>query len=222
MRHMTKLRLPHQADLLVHLDFRGGKCWDEVSAKNVTVSGTGAGSTYTRHGEAVSLTAAGSDYIDTEVDAPVSGTVISLYRDTAGAGVLSPVWSDGFADDDESIKLEASASNSLSANFKRVGGSISSAVDSGRLPTFTCVGTSWGDPGAEIFKVVNLHRRTPSAWNFRLDAAVGVDVHLNVSSDGVVSTFGGNEFGFFAMWSRPLTEAAMVQVARTLLEECEL
>lgn len=215
------LTLPKTPDLLCLLDFRQGTVRDLISDTDFSVSGTGASWTYSIHGEALSLTSAGSDYIDTGIDAPASGSALVLFADTAGAGNLSPVWSDGFGADGESIRLDTAAGDSTDLKLWRSGGNLMTYVIPSRLTRFSIVGLAWGDPGRVVAKTVNAYERPSSAWDYTLDPARGVDVHLNVSSSGSVSQFGDNVIAFFALWNSALHARELQGVARQLLAEVE-
>lgn len=217
------LRVPKPADLLLNLDFRTGSVRDLVSKTDLTISGTGHAFVRTRRGAALRLTSAGSGYISTDVAPQASGTVICLCRDKAGAGVQSPIFSNGFAADDEAISLIHTPGNKVDGNLFHSGGSVNFVHSDGRLDEFGVVGFSWGSPGDVISKLRNLSEsKATSDWAFLLDTTRGVDMRLNVRSHLGASEFGDNEFGWFGLWSSPLHLAEMRQVSRQLLRECGL
>ena len=216
------IRLPKSRQLVLYLDFRFGEARDLVSQSHLTINGTGDSFVYSRRHQALSLTSAGSGYIDTNVDTTASGTVIALVRDKAGAGVESPILSDGFGATDEAMSLIQTTNNAVEGQIFRSGGSISFLHSTPRLSEFNVVGFSWGNPGKTVEKIRNLNGGAPVAWDFVLDTTKGDGLHLNVRSDGGASQFGNNEFGFLGMWNTPLHVAEMRQVARQLLSECVL
>lgn len=227
MSTMTRreLRLPNQAALLTHLDFRAGKCRDLISAADVPVSGSTATATFTRGGQAINLTAGGSDYVDTLVEAPPSGSAVILYRDTAGAGVFSPVWSNGFGATALSVSLRTKSGNSVFFRaFHDAPGfsQVAATAEPDRVEIFTVVGMTWGQPGDVVSATVNQRPAGTAPFATILDPGRGTTVHLNTDSQVGATRFGSNEFGFFAMWNRPLHDAQLMSVARQLMTECEL
>lgn len=220
-----ELRLPNQAALLTHLDFRGGKCRDLISAAEVTVSGSTPSATFTRGGQAINLKAGGSDHIDTLVEAPPSGSAVILYRDTAGAGVRSPIWSDGFGATVWSVRLDTRSDNKVVFRAQHDGPGWSAVVATtapDRVEIFTVVGMTWGQPGDVVSATVNQRPAGATPFATVLDPGLGTTVHLNTDSNVGATRFGSNEFGFFAMWNRPLHDAQLMSVARQLMTECEL